>query len=127
MLRRSELCVRLADLAVELYNLAESHASGGPKMEQKLGAQLDKWLSRLPFKACNVPGNVSNASGNASNATGNETNVTGHVCGSFDTNFVRAPYQHCNASEVDTRFVPDYGHRAGHALCWPAHIVMKHP
>ena len=89
-------------------------------MEQKLGAQLDRWLSRLPFKACNVPGNVSNASGNASNATGNETNVTGHVCGSFDTNFVRAPYQHCNASEVDARFVPDYGHRAGHALCWPS-------
>ena len=51
MLRRSELCVRLADLAVELYNLAESHASGGPKMEQKLGKkhQRKKVVASLLF------------------------------------------------------------------------------
>ena len=100
---------------LELYNLAQSHASGGPAMVATLGAKLDQWLHALPFEA----------------------RCKDRQCGDYDAQHVRST-QPCTSDEVDPRFVtygpregwkPPYGRDGGQGggkHCWPAAISAVH-
>ena len=76
---------------LELYNLAQSHAHGGPARVATLNAKLDQWLHALPFEA----------------------RCKDQQCGSYDAQHVRST-QPCTSDEVDPRFAT-YGLREGWA------------
>ena len=90
---------------LELYNLAESHASGGPKTVEALNEKLDQWLHALPFTAP----------------------CRDRMCESSDARYIRS-MQPCVPSEVDPRFKPysSYGKNAGQEMCWPARVYTVH-